>query len=236
MAPAPKRLLLKLSGEALTESGEFGLNGRVLKQLAEEIAGVARQVELAIVIGGGNIWRYTESHDAEIERATSDQMGMLATVMNAIALQNALEQAGVDCRVLSAMTIPNVAEPYIRRRAIRHLEKGRVVIFAAGVGQPYFTTDTGAATRALEIKAEALLKGTKVDGVYSADPKTDPEATKFDQISYADVLSQDLKVMDATAISLCKENGLPIIVFNVMDADQLKAAVVGKSVGTKVSA
>lgn len=236
MADTPKRLLLKLSGEALTESGEFGLNGRVLKQLAEEIADVAKDVELAIVIGGGNIWRYTESHDAEIERATSDQMGMLATVMNAIALQNALEQAGLDCRVLSAMAIPNVAEPYIRRRAIRHLEKGRVVIFAAGVGQPYFTTDTGAATRALEINAEALLKGTKVDGVYSADPKTDPSATKFEEISYADVLSKGLKVMDATAISLCQENDLPIVVFNVLDAAQLKTAVAGKPVGTKVAA
>jgi uridylate kinase len=235
-ASQPTRVLLKLSGEALTETGEFGLNGKTLSVLAKEIAAAAKQTEIAIVVGGGNIWRYVDHADAVIERATSDQMGMLATVMNAIALASAIEHAGVDCRVQSALQIPQVAEPYIRRRAIRHLEKGRVVIFAAGIGNPYFTTDSAAAQRALEIEAEVLLKGSKVDGIYSADPKQDPDATKFDQISYTDVLTKDLKVMDATAISLCRENALPIIVFNVLDHQQLADAVAGKPVGTKVTA
>ncbi len=230
-----RRLLLKLSGEALVAEGQFGLNGRVLSTLADSIAEVtAAGTQLAIVIGGGNIWRYTESDEAVLERTTSDQIGMLATVMNAIALQNALEQAGAHARVQTAVSMPEVAEPYIRRRAIRHLEKGRVVIFAAGIGQPYFTTDTAAAVRALEIDAETLLKGTKVDGVYAADPATDPDAARFRQISYTDVLTDRLKVMDATAISLCRENELPIVVFDVFRAGALAAAAAGQDVGTLI--
>ena len=234
MTAAPKRVLLKLSGETLAEA-DSGVSGKALKQLAAELADVAKDTQLAIVIGGGNLWRYADNQTLPIERATSDQMGMLASVMNALALASAIEHMGGDCRVQSALTIAEVAEPYIRRRAIRHLEKGRVVIFAAGIGQPFFTTDTGAATRALEIDANVLLKGTKVDGVYSADPKTDKSATKFDQISYTDVLTKELGVMDATAISLCRENKLPIVVFNIFDHAQLKAAVAGKPVGTKVT-
>lgn len=235
-AAAPKRVLLKLSGEALTESGEFGLNGKTLSVLAKEIATAAKHTQIAIVVGGGNIWRYVDHADAEIERATSDQMGMLATVMNGIALQSAVEQAGADCRVLTALQVPQVAEPYIRRRAIRHLEKGRVVILAGGIGNPYFTTDTAAAQRALEIEADVLLKGSKVDGIYSADPKADPDAERFETITYTDVLTKNLKVMDATAISLCRENELPIVVFNVLDHQQLTDAIAGKPVGTKVTA
>lgn len=236
MATAPQRVLLKLSGETLADDSRSGVSGNVLKQLATEIAAVSKDTQLAITIGGGNLWRYADNQTLPIERATSDQMGMLASVMNAMALSSAIEHVGGTCRVQSAYSIPQVAELYIRRRAIRHLEKGRIVIFAAGMGQPYFTTDTGAATRALEIGADVLLKGTKVDGVYSADPQTDQSATKFDEISYADVLAKRLKVMDATAISLCQENDLPIVVFNVMDVSQLKAAVAGKPVGTKVAA
>lgn len=230
-----QRILLKLSGESLTDAGEFGLNGRVLKDLAETIAKVAKAgTEVAIVVGGGNIWRYSESHDAEIERSTSDTMGMLATVMNGIALQNAIEQAGTFCRVQTALTMPQVAEPFIRRRAIRHMEKGRVVIFVAGAGSPYFTTDTAAALRALEINADVLLKGTKVDGVYDRDPHNDQTAKKYDRISYSDVLAKRLGFMDATAISLCRENELPIIVFNILDRAALDRVVRGERVGTEV--
>lgn len=229
-----KRILLKLSGEALTEAGEFGLNGRVLKDLGGAIAEISKTCQVAVVIGGGNIWRYTEGHESEIERATSDQMGMLATVMNSIALQNAIEHAGAESRVQSALEMPKVAEPYIRRRAIRHLEKGRVVIFAAGTGNPYFTTDTAAALRALEVGADVLLKGTKVDGVYSADPTTSDDAVRYEDISYNDVLTNELGVMDATAISLCRENELPIVVFNVLDEGMLAKVVAGNGTKTNV--
>lgn len=236
MSKRSRRVLLKLSGEALTDSGEFGLNGRVLNKLAQEIAAAAAGAQIAIVVGGGNIWRYQEGHESKIDRATSDQMGMLATVMNAIALQNAIEHHGVAARVQSALEMPKVAEPFIRRRAIRHLEKGRVVIFAAGLGHPYFTTDTAAAERALEIEAEVLLKGTKVDGIYSSDPHTNKDAKRYEEITFTEVLTKELGVMDATAISLCRENKLPIIVFNVLGDGLLQRAVKGDAIGTKVVA
>lgn len=232
---AYSRVLLKISGEALTNEGEFGLNGRVLRLLAQNIAKVADTgAQVSLVVGGGNIWRYAEGHEAHIERATSDAMGMLATVMNAIALQNAIEQAGAQCRVQTAISIPQVAEPYIRRRAVRHLEKGRVVIFAAGTGNPYFTTDSAAALRALEVGAEVVLKGTKVDGVYDRDPETDAKAKRYDQITYKDVLTKELEIMDSTAISLCMDNDMPIIVFNVLENSNLQKVVAGKPIGTLV--
>lgn len=232
---AYSRVLLKISGEALTDKGEFGLNGRVLRLLGQTIAKVAAAgVQIALVVGGGNIWRYTEGHEARLERTTSDAMGMLATVMNAIALQNAIEHAGAECRVQTAISIPQMAEPYIRRRAVRHLEKGRVVIFAAGTGNPYFTTDSAAALRALEIGAEVVLKGTKVDGVYDRDPETDAKAKRYDEITYKDVLTEELEIMDSTAISLCMDNDMPIIVFNVLENSNLQDVVSGKRVGTLV--
>lgn len=230
-----RRLLLKLSGEALAAEGEFGINGSVLKTLADNVAEVAASgIQLALVVGGGNIWRYRDGDKSVLERTTSDQMGMLAGVMNAIAFQSALEQSGVHARVQTAISMPEVAEPYIRRRAIRHLEKGRVVLFAAGIGQPYFTHDTAAALRSLEIGAEVLLKGSKVDGVYDSDPNANPTARRYERISYTDVLTKQLDIMDATAISLCRENELPIVVFDVFRAGALAAAAAGQRVGTRI--
>src|ERR1700761_9110235 len=211
-----RRVLLKVSGEVLMGEAAFGIDMATVEAVAADIAEVARQgVELCLVIGGGNIFRGLSMAGRGMERASADYMGMLATVMNALAMQSALEQAGVDTRVQSAIPMQSICEPYIRRRAVRHLEKGRVVIFAAGTGNPYFTTDTAAALRASEMKCEALLKGTKVDGVYSADPKLHPEAERYTQLTHHDVLSRDLKVMDAAAISLARENGVPILVFSI---------------------
>ena len=235
--PVFNRILLKLSGEVLMGSQNYGIDTKVAKAVAEEIKAVnALGVEIAVVIGGGNIFRGVSESAGNMDRAAADYIGMLATVMNAVVLQDALEQADVYTRVLSAIDIPQLAEPFIRRRAIRHLEKKRVVIFAAGTGNPYFTTDSAAALRALEIGAEAILKGTKVDGIYSADPVKDPSATKFDKITYQEVLEKQLKVMDASAISLCMDNNLPIMVFNMRTSGNIAKAVCGDlSIGTIVS-
>lgn len=230
-----KRVLLKLSGEALMGDTGFGIDPVILESLAAQIKGVcAGGVEIAVVVGGGNIFRGLKASAAGMDRSQADYMGMIATVMNALALQDALERAGVYTRVMSAIEMQAVAEPYIRRRAVRHMEKGRVVIFAAGTGNPYFTTDTTAALRALEINAECVMKATKVDGVYSADPKLDPDATKYDELTYIDVLNQNLQVMDSTAISLCMDNELPILVFNMEVEGNIERALRGDSVGTIV--
>jgi uridylate kinase len=214
--PRYKRVLLKLSGEALMGAGEYGLDAETVGRVAGEIKAVlAMGVQVAVVIGGGNIFRGVSGAAKGMERASADYMGMLATVINALAMQNALEQLRVHTRVLSAIPMSTVCEPYIRRRAIRHLEKGRVVIFAAGTGNPFFTTDTAAALRASEMGCDALLKATKVDGVYSADPKKDPSATRYDRLDYLEVLARDLGVMDASAISLARENRIPILVFSI---------------------
>jgi uridylate kinase len=235
--PIYKRVLLKLSGEALMGDQTYGIDPAVATQIATEIGDIQRLgVETAVVIGGGNIFRGVAASARGMDRATGDYMGMLATVINALALQDALEQQGVLTRVVTAIEMRAVAEPFIRRRAIRHLEKGRVVVFAAGTGNPYFTTDTAAALRAMEIKAEIILKGTKVDGIYSADPVIDPDATRFDTISYLKVLEQGLKVMDATAISLCMDNRLPIVIFQLKTAGNLRRAVLGEPVGSLVRA
>jgi len=234
-SPAYQRVILKLSGEALLGPGSFGIDPKITTQIAEEIAAVHRLgVEVAVVIGGGNIFRGLAATARGMDRGTADYMGMLATVINALALQDALEQIQVVTRVVTAIEMRAVAEPFIRRRSIRHLEKGRVVVFAAGTGNPYFTTDTAAALRAMEIRADVILKGTKVDGIYTADPLKDPEATRFDSISYIQVLEQGLKVMDATAISLCMDNKLPIVVFNIQEPGNLKRAIMGESVGSLV--
>ncbi|GAB4543453.1 MAG: UMP kinase [Thermodesulfovibrionia bacterium] len=230
-----KRILLKLSGEALMGERGFGIDPKVVQFIANEIKGVRRRgVEIAIVIGGGNIFRGLEASAEGMERTAADYMGMLATVLNALALQNALELVGIPTRVLSAIEMRQLAEPYIRRRAVRHLEKGRVVIFAAGTGNPYFTTDTAAALRAVEIEADVILKATKVDGVYSSDPLKDPSARKFSEITYMDVLKKGLKVMDSTAISLCMENKLPIIVFSLKEKGNIRKILEGRSIGTCV--
>jgi len=214
--PRYKRVLLKLSGEALLGPSEYGLDADTVSRVASEIQAVrAMGVEVAVVIGGGNIFRGVSGAAKGMERASADYMGMLATVINALAMQNALEQHGVHTRVLSAIPMSTVCEPYIRRRAIRHLEKGRVVVFAAGTGNPFFTTDTAAALRASEMGCDALLKGTKVDGIYSADPQKDPKATRYERLDYLEVLSRDLGVMDASAISLARENRIPILVFSI---------------------
>ena len=234
-SPAYQRVILKLSGEALLGPASFGIDPKVTTQIAEEIAAVHRLgVEVAVVIGGGNIFRGLAATARGMDRGTADYMGMLATVINALALQDALEQIQVVTRVVTAIEMRAVAEPFIRRRSIRHLEKGRVVVFAAGTGNPYFTTDTAAALRAMEIRADVILKGTKVDGIYTADPLKDPEATRFDSISYLQVLEQGLKVMDATAISLYMDNKLPIVVFNIQEPGNLKRAIMGESVGSLV--
>lgn len=234
--PRYKRILLKLSGEALMGEQGYGIDYHVLDAIASEVQEVhGMGVEIAVVIGGGNIFRGLAATARGMERASADYMGMLATVLNALAFQNALENKGVFTRVQSAIEMRELAEPYIRRRAVRHLEKKRVVIFAAGTGNPYFTTDTAAALRAMEIGAEVIMKATKVDGVYSADPAKDPSAMRFDQLTYLDVLQKNLKVMDATAISLCMDNNLPIIVFNLNIRGNIKRIVSGENVGTLVT-
>lgn len=234
--PVYRRILLKLSGEALMGDQQFGIDPLVATRIAKDIAEIqALGVETAIVIGGGNIFRGIAASAKGMERATGDYMGMLATVINALALQDALEQQQVLTRVVTAIEMRAVAESFIRRRAIRHLEKGRVVIFAAGTGNPYFTTDTAAALRAMEIKAEAILKGTKVDGIYTADPVLDEKATKYQTISHLKVLERQLKVMDATAISLCMDNKLPIVVFNLKQSGNIRRVVLGEAIGTTVS-
>jgi len=233
--PVYKRILLKLSGEAMLGDLAYGIDIERTKAIAREIKAVrALGVDIAIMIGGGNIFRGIRGTAAGMERTSADQMGLLATVINGIALQDALEDVGVMTRHISALEIRSVAEPFIRRRALRHLEKGRVVIFSAGTGSPYFTTDTAAALRALEIRAEVILKATKVDGVFTDDPVTHKEARKFSSIKYLDVLNRGLKVMDATAISLCKDNNLPIVVFNINVRGNIQKAVLGRTVGTKV--
>jgi uridylate kinase len=235
-SPVYKRILLKLSGEALMGDQQFGVDPVVATRIARDVGEIqGLGVETAIVIGGGNIFRGLAASARGMDRATADYMGMLATVINALALQDALEQTGVTTRVVTAIEMRAVAEPFIRRRAIRHLEKRRVVIFAGGTGNPYFTTDTAAALRAMEIKAEVILKGTKVDGVYTADPMLDPTATKYPTISYLQVLERQLKVMDATAISLCMDNKLPIVVFNLRQGGNIRKVVLGDPIGTTVS-
>ncbi|WP_139652076.1 UMP kinase [Raoultibacter phocaeensis] len=230
-----KRVLLKLSGEALAGDAGYGIDPKVVEDLAVQIKDIVNDgIELAVVVGGGNIFRGMAASAEGMERAQADYIGMLATVMNALALQDAFERHGVYSRVQSAITMQEISEPYIRRRAIRHLEKGRVVILAAGTGNPYFTTDTTAALRACEIDAECLLKATKVDGVYDSDPRTNPDAKKFDKISYLDVLSMGLNVMDSTATSLCMDNDLPMIVFDLTVPGNIARALKGENVGTTV--
>ncbi|NLI80508.1 MAG: UMP kinase [Deltaproteobacteria bacterium] len=230
-----RRILLKLSGEALMGDGAFGIDSIVLTDIAQEVLEVHRMgVEIAIVIGGGNIFRGISGASRGMDRATADYMGMLATVMNSLALQQALEKLGMPTRVLSAIDMKEVAEPYIRRRAIRHLEKGRVIIFAAGTGLPFFTTDTTAALRAAEIGAEVIMKATKVDGVYNSDPEKDPRAEKYDRISFSEVLQRNLKVMDATAISLAREQDTPIVVFSLKEKGNIRRVLQGEPIGTVV--
>ena len=234
--PAYQRILLKLSGEALVGGQEYGISPAIVQKVSAEVKEIKEMgVEVGIVTGGGNIYRGLAASTRGMDRAGADYMGMLATVINSLALQDALEKAGVYTRVLSAIEMHQIAEPYIRRRAVRHLEKGRVVIFAGGTGNPFFTTDTAAALRAMEIKAQIILKATKVDGVYNADPVKDPSAVKYDRLSYLDVLQKNLKVMDATAISLCMDNSLPIIVFNLNVPGNIKKIVAGEPLGTLVS-
>jgi uridylate kinase len=237
MPPVFKRVLLKLSGEALAGTKGFGVETERIHAIAAELAEVQRLgIQIAIVVGGGNFFRGVADQARHMDRVSADHMGMLATVINALALQDALEKAGVYTRVMSAIEMNQVAEPFIRRRAIRHLEKERVVIFAAGTGSPYFSTDSAASLRAMEIKADAILKGTKVDGIYDADPVLVKDAKMFDQISYLDILKKGLKVMDSTAISLCKDNNLPIVVFNLNKPGNIKRVVTGEKVGSLVSA
>lgn len=231
-----KRILLKLSGESLSGKSGFGIDVDEAESVASRIKEVREMgVEVAIVIGGGNMWRGKQGLEHGMDRATADYMGMLATVMNALTVMDALERAGVYTRVMSAIEMRAIAEPYIRRRAIRHLEKGRVVVFSAGTGNPYFSTDTAAALRATEIGADAVIKATKVDGVYDADPKKSPNATKFDHMTYIDFLNRRLAVMDSTAVTLCMENNLPILVLNFWDKNALTSALRGEAVGTLVS-
>jgi len=234
--PAYRRIVLKLSGEALAGSQGYGIDPLVLDRIATEVRDVSQLgVQIAIVIGGGNIFRGVAASTGGMERATADYMGMLATVINALALQDAIEKAGVQTRVLSAIEMRAVAEPYIRRRSIRHLEKGRVVIFAAGTGNPFFTTDTAGALRAVEIGADLFMKATKVDGVYSADPKVDANAKRLERVTYIEALNRGLQVMDATAISLCMDNKLPIIVFDLTRSGNIQRIVLGETVGSIVS-
>ena len=234
--PIYKRILLKLSGEALMGDQSYGVDPAVADRIATDIAEIqSLGVEASIVIGGGNIFRGLAASARGMDRSTADYMGMLATVINALALQDALEKHDVPTRVLTAIEMRSVAEPFIRRRAIRHLEKGRVVVFAAGTGNPYFTTDTAAALRAMEIKADVILKGTKVDGIYTADPVKDPTATRYERVTYIQVLQERLQVMDATAVSLCMDNKLPIVVFNLKTPGNIRRVVMGEKIGTKVS-
>src|ERR687886_1945508 len=233
--PAYRRILLKISGEALMGAQNYGIDVEVARAVAEELKAIhGLGVQVAVVVGGGNIFRGVSKSAGNMDRSSADYIGMLATVMNAVVLQDALEKIDVHTRVLSAIDIPQLAESFIRRRAVRHLEKGRVVIFAAGTGNPYFTTDSAAALRALEIKADIILKATKVDGVYSADPMTDATATRYDCITYQEVLEKQLKVMDASAISLCMDNNLPIVVFNMRTPGNIVRVVSGEPVGTRV--
>jgi uridylate kinase len=235
--PSYKRVLLKLSGEALMGEQTYGVDPVVANRIAQDVSEIqSLGVETSIVIGGGNIFRGLAASTRGMDRSTADYMGMLATVINGLALQDALEKHGVPTRVLTAIEMRAVAEPFIRRRAIRHLEKGRVIVFAAGTGNPYFTTDTAAALRAMEIKAEVILKATKVDGIYTADPVQHPEATRYERISYLQVLQERLQVMDATAISLCMDNKLPIIVFNLRTPGNIRRVIMGEPVGTMVTA
>ncbi|MGH9390322.1 MAG: UMP kinase [Vicinamibacteria bacterium] len=234
--PIFDRVLVKLSGEVLMGSESFGIDPEVAQSMAREIHGVhALGVQIAAVIGGGNIFRGIAPSARGMDRVSADHMGMLATVINAVALQDALEKLDIHTRVMSAIEMRAIAEPFIRRRAIRHLEKGRVVIFAAGTGNPYFSTDTAAALRAMEIKADVIMKGTRVSGIYSADPETNPGATFFENITYREVMEKRLKVMDTTAISLCMDNKLPIIVFDVREPGNMRRVVLGERVGTKVT-
>ena len=240
MTPSPalayKRILLKLSGEALMGDHTYGIDPVVATQIAKDVAEIQGMgVQTAIVIGGGNIFRGVAASARGMDRATADYMGMLATIINALALQDALEQQNVVTRVVTAIEMRAVAEPFIRRRAIRHLEKGRVVVFGGGTGNPYFSTDTAAALRAMEIKAEVIFKATKVDGIYDADPMIHPGASRFDRISYLQVLEQGLKVMDSTAVSLCMDNGLPIMVFNLRTPGNILRAITGEAVGSLVT-
>ncbi|HLM61376.1 MAG TPA: UMP kinase [Pyrinomonadaceae bacterium] len=237
MNPAYKRVLLKLSGEALMGERNYGIDTNVAEAVARELKGIYElDVQIAIVVGGGNIFRGVSKSAGNMDRSSADYIGMLATVMNAVVLQDALEKLDVYTRVMSAVDIPQLAEPFIRRRAMRHLEKGRVVIFAAGTGNPFFTTDSAAALRALEVKADIILKGTKVDGIYTADPMTNPDATRFEKISYQEVLEKQLKVMDASSISLCMDNNLPIMVFNMRESGNILKAVQGDlTIGTLVT-
>jgi uridylate kinase len=233
--PRYERILLKLSGEVLAGGGGFGIDGERIAQLAEEIAGVVREgVQVGLVVGGGNFFRGVAAAARNMDRVSADQMGMLATVINALALQDALERAGVATRVQTAITMQSVAEPYIRRRAIRHLEKGRVVIFAAGTSNPFFSTDTAAALRALEIKAQVFAKATRVDGVYDKDPLEHGDAKKFDTIGYTEVLSKSLKIMDASAVAMCRDNHMPIVVFNLNHSGNILRMVRGEAVGTMI--
>ena len=236
-APRYKRVLLKLSGEALGGQKEYGIDLDVVSTIAKQIKAVHDLgVEIALVVGGGNIFRGLAASERGFDRATGDYMGMLATVINALALQDALERIGKPARTMTAIQMPQVAEQYIRRRAVRHMEKGRVVILAAGTGNPYFTTDTTAALRAVEIEAEVILKATKVDGVYTADPVRDPDARKFDRLDYMEVLNRGLEVMDNTALTLCMDNGVPIVVFDLLKEGNIERVILGEEIGTLVGA
>ena len=232
-----KRIVLKLSGEALAGSRGFGIDADKVNEITAELAEVnALGVEVAIVVGGGNFFRGVEEQAKEMDRVSADNMGMLSTVINAIALQDALEKRGVQCRVMTAVLMNQIAEPYIRRRATRHLEKGRVVVFAAGTGNPFFSTDTAASLRAMEIKADVLLKATKVDGIYNADPVLVKDAVKYDEITYMEIVKQGLKVMDLTAVTLCKDNDMPMIIFNMNQPGNIRRVVLGEKVGSLVTA
>lgn len=232
-----KRIVLKLSGEVLAGERGFGLDRDKVAAITAELVEVHNLgIEIGIVVGGGNFFRGVAEHAKQMDRVSADNMGMLSTVINAIALQDAIEQQGVQCRVMTAVAMNQVAEPYIRRRAVRHLEKGRVVVFAAGIGNPFFSTDTAASLRAMEIKADVLLKGTKVEGVYSADPVLDKTAVKYDEITYMEILKQGLKVMDLTAVSLCKDNDLPMIIFNMNQPGNIRRVAMGEKVGSLVRA
>jgi len=232
-----KRIVLKLSGEVLAGPRGFGLDAEKVTAITDEIVDIhSLGVEIGVVVGGGNIFRGVAQQAKEMDRVSADNMGMLSTVINAIAMQDAIERRGVQCRVMSAVFMNQIAEPYIRRRAVRHLEKGRVVIFAAGIGNPFFSSDTAASLRAMEIKADVLMKATKVEGVYSADPVLDKNAVKYDEITYMEILKQGLKVMDLTAVSLCKDNNLPMIIFNMNHPGNIRRVVMGEKVGSLVTA
>lgn len=230
------RILLKLSGEALLGKKEFGVDYNILHEICTEIGEIhAQGVQVVLVIGAGNIWRGAENGDSGIERVPSDYIGMLGTIMNAVALQAGLEKAGMETRICSALDMPSVAEPYIRRRAVRHLEKNRIVICAAGTGNPYFTTDSAAALRSLELDCDVLMKATNIDGVYNDDPRKNPKATKYDTVSFDEVLEKNLRVMDGTAIAQCRDNKMPIIVFRLMEAGNIRRVLAGDSVGTRIT-